>query len=180
MVELSSDGGKSRLSGSSATIEVLPRDAVADGNIVRPGKRCRRGTTGVEEAGDVDAERGYCASCFTSLRRPVAAGQREEELEVQVESGKPWYIPFPLEEVNLDFQVVGQAPSSLTKIEVLIAASRKEKVEDRVAVAESAGLKPVVVDVESYAVLSAFELIERQLPDGGKGESLLWWMWVPT
>ena len=100
----------------------------------------------------------------------VAAGQREEELELQVESEANQYIPFALEEVNLDSQVVGPAPSSPDEIEVLIAASRKEKVEDRVAVAESAGLKPTVMDVESYAVLASFELIEKQLPDGGKGQ----------
>ena len=80
------------------------------------------------------------------------------------------YIPFALDEVNLDFQVVGPAPSSPDEIEVLIAASRKEKVEDRVAVAESAGLKPVVLDVESYAMLAAFELVQKQLEDGGKGQ----------
>jgi type IV pilus assembly protein PilM len=73
----------------------------------------------------------------------VAAGLREQELELQVESEANQYIPFALEEVNLDFQVLGPAPSSPDEIEVLIAASRKEKVEDRVAVVESAGLKPL-------------------------------------
>jgi len=100
----------------------------------------------------------------------VAAGQREAELELLVESEANQYIPFALEEVNLDFQVIGPAPSSPDEIEVLIAASRKEKVEDRVAVAESAGLKPRVLDVESYAVLSAFQLVEATLPEGGKGQ----------
>jgi hypothetical protein len=71
-----------------------------------------------------------------------AGGLREQELEVQVESEANQYIPFALDEVNLDFQVVGPAPSSPEEVEVLIAASRKEKVEDRVAVAEAAGLKP--------------------------------------
>ena len=51
---------------------------------------------------------------------------------------------------------------------MLIAASRKEKVEDRVAAAEAAGLKALVMDVESYAALSAFELVQAQLP--GQGE----------
>ena len=100
----------------------------------------------------------------------VGAGLREEELEVQVESEANQYIPFALDEVNLDFQVLGPAPSSPDDIEVLIAASRKEKVEDRVAVAEAAGLKPVVMDVESYAALAAFELVETQLPDRGRGQ----------
>ena len=71
----------------------------------------------------------------------VPAGLREDELEMQVETEANQYIPFALEEVNLDFQVVGPSPTTPDEQEVLIAASRKEKVEDRVAVAESAGLK---------------------------------------
>ena len=171
MVELANDG-KSGYRVERYTIEVLPRDAVADGNIVnleaaaeavrRAWKKLATSTRQVAIA--------LPASHVITKKIIVAAGQREEELEVQVESEANQYIPFALEEVNLDFQVVGPAPSSPDEIEVLIAASRKEKVEDRVAVVESAGLKPVVVDVESYALLSAFELIEKQLPDGGKGQ----------
>jgi len=171
LVELASDG-KNGYRVERYTIEVLPRDAVADGNIVnlesateavrRAWKKLATSTRNVAIA--------LPTSHVITKKIIVAAGQREEELEVQVESEANQYIPFALEEVNLDFQVVGPAPSSPDEIEVLIAASRKEKVEDRVAVAESAGLKPVVMDVESYAVLSAFELIEKQLPDGGKGQ----------
>ena len=171
MVELASDG-KSGYRVERYTIEVLPRDAVADGNIVnleataeavrRAWKKMATSTKNVAIA--------LPASHVITKKIIVAAGQREEELEVQVESEANQYIPFALEEVNLDFQVVGPAPSSPDELEVLIAASRKEKVEDRVAVAEMAGLKPMVMDVESFAVLAAFELIEKQLPDNGKGQ----------
>ena len=66
--------------------------------------------------------------------------------------------------------MLGQSPGSPDDVEVLIAASRKEKVEDRVAVAEAAGLKPLVMDVESYAAQAAFELVEGQLPESGKNK----------
>lgn len=171
MVELASDG-KSGYRVERYTIEVLPRDAVADGNIVnleaaaesvrRAWKKLATSTRSVAIA--------LPASHVITKKIIVASGQREEDLEVLVESEANQYIPFALEEVNLDFQVIGPASSSPDEIEVLIAASRKEKVEDRVAVAESAGLKPVVMDVESYAVLSAFELIEKQFPEGGKDQ----------
>ncbi|MFO0113783.1 MAG: type IV pilus assembly protein PilM, partial [Betaproteobacteria bacterium] len=85
---------------------------------------------------------------------------REEDMEYQVQSEANQYIPFSLDEVNLDFQVIGPAPGSDEEVEVLIAASRKEKIEDRVAVAEAAGLKTIVIDVESYAALAAFDLIK--------------------
>jgi len=100
----------------------------------------------------------------------VPAGLREQELEVQVESEANQYIPFSLDEVNLDFQVIGQAASGPDDAEILIAASRKEKVEDRVACAEAAGLKPVVMDVESYAAHAAFDLVLSQLPQAGQNQ----------
>ena len=171
MVELASNG-KDGYRVERYTIEILPKDVVSDGNIVnleaaaesvkRAWKKLATSTKYVAIA--------LPASAVITKKIIVPAGQREEELEVQVESEANQYIPFALEEVNLDFQVLGPAPSSPDEIEVLIAASRKEKVEDRVAVAEAAGLKPIVMDVESYAVLSSFELIEKQFPDGGKGQ----------
>jgi type IV pilus assembly protein PilM len=171
MVELASDG-KGGYRVERYAIEVLPRDVVSDGNIVnlesaaesvrRAWKKLATSTRQVAIA--------LPSSHVITKKIIVMAGQREDELELLVESEANQYIPFPLDEVNLDFQVVGPAPSSPDEIEVLIAASRKEKVEDRVAVAESAGLKPKVLDVESYAMLAAFELIEAQLPEGGKGK----------
>ncbi len=168
MVELSGDG-KDGYRVERYTIEVLPKDVVADGNIVnleaaaeavkKAWKRMSTSTRSVAM--------GLPAAAVITKKIIVAAGQREEDLEAQVESEANQYIPFALEEVNLDFQVVGPAPSSPDEIEVLIAASRKERVEDRVAVAEAAGLKATVMDVESYAALAAFELIEKQLPDNG-------------
>ncbi|MCM8593804.1 pilus assembly protein PilM [Accumulibacter sp.] len=172
MVELGSDG-KGGYRVERYAVEILARDIVSDGNIVnleaaaesvrRAWKKLATPTRQVAIA--------LPASHVITKKIIVAAGQREEELELLVESEANQYIPFALDEVNLDFQVLGQAPSSPDEIEVLIAASRKEKVEDRVAVAESAGLKPKVLDVESYAVLAAFELVQQaQIPDGGKGQ----------
>ena len=171
MVELSGDA-KGGYKVERYAIEALPRDAVADGNIVtleavaEAVRRCwKKLSTSVR-----NVALALPASHVITKKIIVAAGQREEELEVLVESEANQYIPFALDEVNLDFQVLGPAPSSPDEVEVLIAASRKEKVEDRVAVAEAAGLKPVVVDVESYATLAAYSLIEKQLPDDGRGQ----------
>ncbi len=171
MVELANDG-KDGYRVERYSIEVLPRDVVADGNIVNleaAAETVRRAWRKLATSTRLVAA-ALPASHVITKKIIVAAGQREEELELQVESEANQYIPFALDEVNLDFQVVGPAPSSPEELEVLIAASRKEKVEDRVAVVESAGLKPVVMDVESYAMLASFELIEKQFPDEGKGQ----------
>jgi type IV pilus assembly protein PilM len=98
----------------------------------------------------------------------LPAGLREEELEVQVESEANQYIPFSLDEVSLDFCVIGPSPSSAGDVEVLIAASRKDRVQDRQGLAEAAGLKPVVLDIESHASRLAMSRVISALPNAGK------------
>ncbi|MDP1527608.1 MAG: pilus assembly protein PilM [Rhodocyclaceae bacterium] len=167
MVELSgSPAGGIQL--ESYAIEFLPEGAVVDGNIAS-----------MEAISDVISrcwKRLNTSTKYVAMAMPTAAvitkkiilpaGLRESEMEIQVESEANQYIPFALEEVNLDFQVIGPSPSSPEEVEVLIAASRKEGVEDRVACAESASLNAVVMDMESYAALSALELIQAQFVDG--------------
>lgn len=80
----------------------------------------------------------------------VPAGLREDELEAQVEAEANQYIPFAIDEVNLTtIKSLVRPPSAPEELEVLIAASKKERVEDRVAVADASGLKAVVVDVDT-------------------------------
>lgn len=171
MVELSgSKAGGYRL--ECYAIEPLSEGAVVDGSIsshnsvVEAVERCWK---------RLDTPTKYVAMALPTAavitkKITLPAGLRESAMEVLVESEANQYIPFTLEEVNLDFQVIGPAPSSPDEVEVLIAASRKEGVEDRVACAEAANLKPVVMDVESYAALTAFELMRVQFSAGGKEE----------
>ncbi len=173
LVELTANG-KEGYRVERYTIEVLPKDAVSDGNIAnldgvvdavkRAWRRLGTSTRNVAMA--------LPGSAVITKKIIVPAGLRDDQLEIQVESEANQYIPFAIDEVNLDFQVIGPAPSVPDELEVLIAASKKDRVEDRVAVADAAGLSAVVVDVESLASLAAFELIERQLPDGGKNQTV--------
>jgi type IV pilus assembly protein PilM len=107
-------------------------------------------------------------SAVITKRIMLPAGLRDEELELQVESEANQYIPFSLDEVSLDFCVIGPSPTSGGDIEVLIAASRKERVQDRQGLAEAAGLKPVVLDIESHASLLAMGRIVDALPNEGR------------
>lgn len=97
----------------------------------------------------------------------LPAGLREEDMELQVESEANQYIPFSLDEVSLDFCVLGPSTTSQGDVEVLIAASRKDRVQDRQGLAEAAGLKPAVLDVESHASRAAMSRIVQGLPNGG-------------
>ena len=107
-------------------------------------------------------------SAVITKRIMLPAGLREEELEMQVEAEANQYIPFSLDEVSLDFCVIGPSPTSGGDVEVLIAASRKERVQDRQGLAEAAGLKPVVLDIESHASLLAMNRLLQNLPQGGR------------
>jgi type IV pilus assembly protein PilM len=171
MVELT-DGGKDAYRVERYAIEQLPRDAVVDGNIVNleaVGDSVRRCWTRLGTSTKYVALSLPTAAVITK-KIILPANLREIEMEVQVESEANQYIPFALDEVNLDFQVLGPAPSGPDEVEVLIAASRKEKVEDRVASAEAAELKPIVMDVESFAVQAAFELVRPHLAASGKDQ----------
>lgn len=155
-------------------IEPLPEGAVAEGNISN--------IDAVSEAIERCRKRLGSSTKYVAMALPAAAvitkkiflpaSLRESEMEVQVESEANQYIPFALEEVNLDFQVIGPAPSGPDEVEVLIAASRKEGVEDRVACAEAVNLKPVVMDMELYAALAAFDLVRDQFP-GNAADSVI-------
>ncbi len=172
MVELSETG--KNLSVERYVIEPLPKDAVVDGNVANleaVGEAVKRAWrlmgTRVK-----DAAVALPAAAVITKKITVPAGQTESELEMQVETEANQYIPFALEEVNLDFQVLGPSAVTPDEVEVLIAASRKEKVEDRVAAVESAGLKATVMDVETFAAMTAFDLLRKQLPDGGENQTV--------
>ena len=152
--------------------EPLPRGAVVDGNIEnmdqvvdalrrvwkKSGTRAKLVALGMPPASVI------------TKKIILPAGLSEDQLEVQVESEASQYIPFALDEVSLDFDVIGPVANSPDDIEVMLAASRREKVEDRVAIAEASGLKASVMDIESYAARAALDRVLAQQPDAGAGQ----------
>ncbi len=173
MVEIA-EAGKNLYRVERYATEPLPRDAVVDGNIMNLDAVSDSLKRGWKRMGTniKNLSLALPSAAVITKKIIVPAGQQESELELQVETEANQYIPFALDEVNLDFQVIGPAPNSPEDVEVLIAASRKDKIEDRVAAAEAAGLKAAVMDVESFATQTAFELIERQLPENGKDQNI--------
>ena len=164
------DGGKSGYRVERYAIEPLARDSVVDGNINNleaVGEAVKRayqrlGTRTKHVAMAVPS------GAVISKKIIVSAALREEELEIQVESEANQYIPFSLDEVSLDFCVIGPSPTSVGDVEVLIAASRKDRVQDRQGLAEAAGLKPAVLDIESHASRLAMSRVVAGLPNEGR------------
>lgn len=173
MVELG-EAGKGAYRLERYVIEPLPKDAVTDGNISNLEATAETVKRAYKKLGSRFRNVAMALPVAMVITKKIIlpADQREEDMEIQVEAEANQYIPFAMDEVNLDFQIIGPAPNSADEVEVLIAASRKEKVEDRVAVAETAGLKTVIMDVDSYATLEAFGLIAPQLPANGRDQNI--------
>ncbi|KLU35710.1 pilus assembly protein PilM [Massilia sp. WF1] len=164
LVELA-DAGKGELRLERYASEPLARGIVVDGNIEnieavseallrvwkKSGTKIRHVALGMPPAAVI------------TKKIILPAGLAEDQLEVQVESEASQYIPFALDEVSLDFDVIGAAPNSPDDMEVMLAAARREKVEDRVAIAEAAGLTATVMDIESYAARSAAQRVFDEL-----------------
>ena len=174
MVELSSPSkGSYQLEGYAIT--PLPKDAIVDGNVMNLDAV----VDAIKQAWKQLSSRekrvalALPSSAVISKKVMMQAGLREEDMEAQVEGEANQYIPFSLDEVNIDFQVVGPAPNNPEEVEVVIAAARKEKIEDRVAAAEGAGLVVSVMDVETYATEAAYSLVANQLPNAGKGQTVM-------
>lgn len=171
IVELS-EGKRCAFRLDRYAVETLEPGLIVDGEIERPEpladallravQRCHTKTRDVALA---------IPSAFVIVKKILLPdGLSEEGYEFQVENEASQYIPFPMEEVNVDFQILGPAPSEEGFVEVLLAASRKEKVDERVAVAEMAGLRPVALDVEMYAQRAGIDYLAKSLPSGGDGQ----------
>jgi type IV pilus assembly protein PilM len=151
-------------------IEPLERGWITDGNVEKFDEVADAMRRVVKKSGSRtrNVAMALPASAVITKKIILPGGLSEQELEVQVESEANQYIPFSLDEVSLDFCVVGPSSNSAGDVEVLIAASRREKVQDRQGLAEAAGLKPVIVDVESYASRLAASRLIQTLPNDGQ------------
>lgn len=168
LVELNRDGA-GNLVLERCAIEPLDRGWITDGNVEKFDEVAEAVRRVVKKSGTrtKNVAMALPPSAVITKKIILPGGMSEQELEIQVESEANQYIPFSLDEVSLDFCVVGPSTTSAGDVEVLIAASRKEKVQDRQGLAEAAGLKPVVIDVESYASRLATTRLIENLPNKG-------------
>tara|TARA_Y100000589_G_scaffold63147_1_gene54404 strand:+ start:4017 stop:5081 length:1065 start_codon:yes stop_codon:yes gene_type:complete len=168
LLELSKQG--SRYKVESYAVEPLPPNAVIEKNI-----------TDVEAVGEV--LKRVASKSRTSVKQAAVAvsgsavitkviqmdgGLNEFEMEDQIALEADQYIPYPLDEVAIDFEVQGPSETNPDQVDVLLAACRKENVDIREDALEIAGLTAKIVDVEAYALERAYTLIEPQLDSQGE------------
>ncbi len=171
MVELSRSGRTPQL--ERYVVEPLAKDLITDGNINNMDEVADAIRRAWHRLGSPTRRAAIALPTSMAIYKKilVPAGALGDDLEMQVENEANQYIPFPLDEVNLDYQVLGPSSNSADDLDVMICASRKEKVEERVAVAEMAGLKVEIVDIDAFAMMTAFEQIQQQLPDQGMNQT---------
>lgn len=114
-----------------------------------------------------DTVAAVSSSAVITKEIELPAGLTELQMEAQIELEADQYIPYPMEEVAFDFDVLGVVDKNPDLVKVLLAACRQENVEHRRQALEMAGLNPRVIDVEGFAVERAFKLIEDQLDQVG-------------
>jgi type IV pilus assembly protein PilM len=135
-------------------------DADAVGEAVRRAVK-RAGTKATEVAIAISGD----AAITKVIQMPRQLNDNDMEAQVEIQADQ--YIPFPMEEVSFDFQVIGESPSDPDMVDVLLVATRTENVDQRRTAVEAAGLKAHVVDVEPFALENACTLLTHQMPDGG-------------
>lgn len=91
------------------------------------------------------------------IRKIVLPAMPQEELEDQISWEAEQYIPFDINDVNMDFQILSPDSNDPSKMNVLLVASKKDIINDYVSVFNEAGMQLSVVDVDSFAVQNAFE-----------------------
>jgi type IV pilus assembly protein PilM len=163
LLQLSQSGGRYRV--EHYAVEPLPPNAVVEKNIVEVeavGEAIKRALNR-SGAKSRFAAAAVAGSAVITKIIPMQADLSEDELEdqIQVEAGQ--YIPYPIEEVSLDFEILGPVKDNPEMVQVLLAASRTENVEVRTAALDLGGLTAKVVDVEAFVMENAFRLIADQL-----------------
>ncbi|MGE0079964.1 MAG: pilus assembly protein PilM [Thiohalomonadaceae bacterium] len=172
LLELSKSGQRYRV--ESYAVEPLPANSVVEKNISDMegvGEAIRRA---VKKSGTRTKLAAAAVSGSAVITKVISmpANLSEDDMEAQIQLEADQYIPYPLEEVNIDFEVLGPSKDEADRVDVLLAASRSENVDVRVAAIELAGLTAKIIDVEAYAMENAFALIADQMPDKGVGKTI--------
>jgi type IV pilus assembly protein PilM len=168
LLELSRSGGRYRV--ESYAVEPVPANSVVDKNITDMeavgeaiGRAVKRSGTKLKTAAAAVAGSSVITKVIT-----MPADLNEADLESQIELEADQYIPFPLEEVAMDFEVIGPSADNPDRVDVLLAASRSENVELRQATLEIGGLEAKMIDVEAFALENTISMLAEDQLGGGE------------
>jgi type IV pilus assembly protein PilM len=172
LLELSRQGDRYRV--ESYSVEPLPANSVVEKNITdmeSVGDSIRRA---VKRSGTKTKNVAVAVAGSAVITKVITmqADLSDDEMASQIELEADQYIPYALDEVNLDFEIIGISKADPDTVDVLLAASRTENVDVRVGAAELGGLIPKIVDVEAFALENVFSLLAEDIPGGGMGKTV--------
>jgi len=163
LLELSHTGERYRV--ESYAVSSLPVDAVIEKNVndVDGVANAIRSVINQSKTKLKSVAAAVAGSSVITKIVDMPSGLTEDDMETQLTLEADQYIPYPLEEVAIDFEIQGPSPESEGQVEVLLAACRRETIDARVEAIEGAELVPKIMDVEAYAMERAFMLVRNQL-----------------
>ena len=163
LLQLTESGGRYRV--EHYAVEPLPPNAVVEKNIVEVEAVAEAIRRAVSRSGTKARHAAAAVSGSSVITKiiPMQSDLDMDALEDQVQMEASNYIPYPIEEVSLDFEVLGPVPNNPEMIQVLLAASRTENVDLRQSALELGGISARVIDVEAFAMENAFKLVADQL-----------------
>lgn len=172
LLELEGKPGALRVASYAA--EPLPAYSVSDYQIINVDAVGEAIGRAVKKSGTRNKQAAIAVSGAAVISKTITmpAEMRDREIEQQVMLEAPQHIPYPIENVSLDFQVLGPDPNNDARNEVLLVACRRDNIEMRTAVLEVAGLKPQLVDVEEYALRNACSLLRPQMVEQGRDSTI--------
>ena len=142
--------------------EPVPADAIVDGAII-DAAAVAEAIRQVFERNKAFKGKDVCASLSGNaviVKKITLPVMTESELDESIYWEAEQYIPFDIQDVNLDYQILdaGTGPDSRGSMEVLLVAAKKEKIGDYTGVIAQAGRTPVIVDVDAFALQNAFDV----------------------
>ncbi|MCF7970097.1 MAG: pilus assembly protein PilM [Methylococcaceae bacterium] len=165
LLELSKVGARYKV--ESYAVAPLAQDAVINNNISNAEMIAETIKAALKQSGT--RSRHACVaiagSSVMTKMITMSAHLSEDEMEEQIMVEADQYIPYSLDEVRLDFEVQNVNQANPDLVDVLLAASRRENVDERVEVLKRAGLVASIVDVEAFAMENSFALLRDQLPN---------------
>ena len=167
LIELSRSGDGYKV--EAYRVLPLPPNTVIEKNIADIDALAEAIQTTVKRSGTKLKDTVVAVSDSSVITKEIElpAGLTDLQMEMQIEAEADQYIPYPMEEVAFDFDVIGPVENNPDLVRVLLAACRQENVEHRRKALEMAGLQPKVIDVEGFAIERAYKLLEGQVDQVG-------------
>lgn len=160
------DAGKDGYELSLFSMFPVERDIIGDGLVLNKAKlvdslKALMSQAGIKKAEAVIGLSGHSAVITKVIKVPLIT---EEELGLNIKYEAEQYIPFDIKDVNIDFEILGPDPEEEGMMDVMLVAVKKSVMSDYVDAVQQAGLTPVVVDVDSFAIGNVYE-VNYGVPD---------------